>query len=108
MSKGINKLYNDLVIVSVTKHRRGRSVTFNEKRNECLIDRYLFYLNTTKWRFEAVLKCLSNDFFLSEVTIRNLLDQNYSQLCKFKKEYSSYSSIKLKSNLKKKWEQFTW
>lgn len=108
MARGCNKLFKDINAVIVQKHRRGRSLVFNDKRNECLMDRYLFYQITTRNHYDAIIDDLSNDFFLSPVTITNVLTLNYEGVATRKKQYSAYSVIKLRDSFKKKWGQYTW
>lgn len=106
-NRGINIIFNDLLRKEEVKHRKGRSILFNDQRNECLVDRYLFYLRTEK-RYDAIIKIMSIEFFLSEVTIMNILTGNYDKIATLKKEYQDYSETKLKKALLKKWAHLSW
>jgi len=108
MSRGSQKLYKDLNEPIEINHRRGRSIEYNKLRNDCLIDRYIFYLITTRNNYEAIISDLANDFFLSPVTIQNVLSMNYDNVVSLKKLYSGCSHKKINDTLKKKWTQYAW
>ena len=82
--------------------KKGRSADLHAKRNECLIDRFFYYGKYTANRYEKILQTLSNEFFLSVVTIPEVIDDNYAQLIKLKEHQPS------KSFFVKKWPHLNW
>lgn len=101
-------LFQKVIHVEVPKQRKGRSLEFITKRNECLFDRYLFYALATKKRYEAITEALSLTFFLSQVTIVELIGHNTDQILLLKKQYSGISAEKLQKDLQKKWPEYNW
>lgn len=87
---------------------KGRSSDLIEQRNNCLFDRYLYYGYTTKNRYESILADLSSEFFLSAVTIADLITKNFSEVSILKKKYKELSEEGLKRALKKKWDHLSW
>ncbi len=101
--RGSQFIFND--VFSVTKeekHRKGRSDSLNLKRNECLIYRYCFFAQNSGLRYELLIKIVSQDFWLSETTVRNVIAQHHSLLITAKKAKES------KISLKKRWPQMSW
>ena len=87
---------------------KGRSRDLIEQRNNCLFDRYLYYGYTTKNRYELILTELSSEFFLSAVTVADLITKNFSEVSILKKKYKELSEDALKRALKKKWNHLSW
>ena len=110
--KGGRKFFTELIDGTRIINKRGRNVAFNNKRNECLIDRYLYLLLLTDKRYEAILTIISNEFFISPVTVRNILQDNYPLLFSLKKEYQGYKEKQQESKFKgvlcKKWPHLVW
>lgn len=80
MSRGLY-LFNDIVeIIPPKKQCKGRDKAFIEKRNQCMIDRLFFYKKMYHWDYDYVLSRLSDEFFLSPVTIPKILELPESQL----------------------------
>jgi hypothetical protein len=93
---------------TISKHRRGRSVSENDRRNECLIDTYIFLLLWSGYRYDLIVKNLANHFFLSEVTVQNILLLNSSKVLHCKKSYQDMIKAKLLRHLRTKWIQYNW
>jgi len=105
--RGSLTLFKDIFIESPSfsddiKKRKGRSEHHISRRNECLIDRYFFYAKFTGKRYDLVLKTISDEFFLSEVTIPEIIDANYEQLASLKKEQPN------KNYFVKRWPHLIW
>jgi hypothetical protein len=101
--RGSNTLFSDIFIDEkpVEKQAKGRSANLNDKRNELLINRYYYY-GLQKFRYDFILDKLSEEFFLSVVTIPKVIDENYLILHNLKKEQPS------KQLLQKKWPHLVW
>ena len=86
MSRGSNTLFADIFenAKPVEKQRKGRSSTLIAQRNECLIDRYYYYGKFHNSRYSFILKTLSTEFFISEVTIPEVIDDNFNLLSQLK------------------------
>jgi len=84
------------------ERKKGRSAQLHNRRNECLIDRYYYYGKFTDKRYLDILDDLSREFFLSPVTIPDLIADNISMLTKLKAQQPS------KSYFSKKWNHLMW
>src|SRR5690606_8101535 len=87
-----------------TTKRRGRNASLHARRNECLIDRYYYYgkFFEQKLAYSYILKKLSNEFFLSEITVVEAMQDNYEQLARLRRE-----PVTLKT-LREKWPHLSW
>lgn len=104
-NRGTLTLFQDIFIEESPRPdrlRKGRSPHHIGKRNECLTDRYYYKARFTGKRYDLILKDLSDEFFLSEVTIPEIIDGNYSQLQLLKKEQPN------KNTFQKKWPHLVW
>src|ERR1035437_6017202 len=108
--RGFNKIYKALFVTETDKEKytKGRSPKCILRRNECLCDRYLYYGRISGKRFDLLLKDLSIEFFLTETTIADLLDANYTYVLPTKKKYHELSETTLKKKLKSKWPHLSW
>ena len=105
MSRGSNTLFSDIFIdqpEETSTQRRGRSAYFHSQRNECLVDRYYYYCKVSEKRYDIVLEKLSVEFFLSTVTIPEIIDSNYEHLVRLKKAAPDAQ------HFKKKWPHLVW
>lgn len=101
--RGTNTLFKDIYELPLPeKQRKGRSESLINLRNDCLVDRYYFIAKTTGLRYELVIGILSKEFFLSEVTIPEILDDNYYKIAAVKK------AAPTKKELEKKWSHLNW
>lgn len=100
--KGHQTLFNDIIEESPLRVVKGRSERLDNLRNQCLVERYLYMMETTGWRYDLMLKLISTDFFLSERTVINILDENYDIVSTVRKK------IPGKKELERKWPQFSW
>lgn len=100
--RGANVLFAETFQIPVAeKQRKGRSESMHAQRNACLIDRFVFY-GKTGIRYELIVRTLSREFFLSEVTIPEIIDDNYALLQESRKAGLD------KHDLKKKWPHLDW
>ncbi len=83
--------FNDTVD---TKHRKGRSKTLHQSRNLAILYRYYYYSKFTKMRYDLVIEALSNEFYLSHITLVELINDNIEVLSKVKKESPSIAFLK--------------
>lgn len=83
------------------KHK-GRSAELIDKRNECLINRYVYYLKYSELRYSSILQRLSTEFFLSTVTIPDILADNADKVKELNKETPP------KNSLSKLWPHLQW
>lgn len=90
-SNVIGKLFND---DDANKHRKGRSKDLHNKRNLALAYRYYYYSKFTKMRYEAIIEMLSNEFYITPVTLAEALQDNADTLSKVKKESPSIAYLK--------------
>lgn len=103
MNRGANTLFADIFETStVVKQRKGRSSTLIAQRNECLIDRYYYYGKFHNSRYSFILKTLSGEFFISEVTIPEVIDENFALLANLKKLQPNPKYFK------EKWPHLQW
>ncbi|MBS1740712.1 MAG: hypothetical protein JST88_09245 [Bacteroidetes bacterium] len=100
---GARTLFTDIVteetFPSVSK---GRSATLDAARNELLCHRYYYYLTFTDKRYEAIVTTLSDEFFLSNITIVEILKRYISTLQRLRNEKIG------KTILAKKYPHFSW
>lgn len=101
--RGQNTLFADVFsLPAIEKQRKGRSETLISKRNEFLIDRYFYLGKTTGLRYELLLRIISEEMFLAIYTVKDILDDNYTQVMAVKKNCPS------KRDLMKKWPHINW
>jgi len=86
---------------------RGRNKVLISIRNECLLYRYYYYARLVKSNFPDTLKCLSEEFFLSERTIVDILSNEGVKLKRItdekmsiKKLIEKFNHLKWKTNEK--------
>lgn len=95
MPRGSRKLFNDFDKSVVEKENaKGRSKYLIKKRNAALIHRYYFHTSFFNNRYETIITKLTEEFFLSPITIPEILSDNYDALSHIKKEKPSISQLK--------------
>jgi hypothetical protein len=100
--RGHQTLFNEIIEESPLRVVKGRSERLDSQRNQCLVERWLYMMKVTGWRYDLMLRMISTDFFLSERTIINVLDENNSML------RSIRNDLPTRKDLEKKWPQFSW
>ncbi len=105
MQRGIT-LFNDLVTTDVLpeKQVKGRDKELITKRNELLLDRLFFYKGIYRWDYAYMLERLSDEFFISERTISDIIEKLDSQLYLRNLKLQQPS----KNILEKKWPHLKW
>ena len=97
MQKG-RRLFDELNYDSskISKYDfRGRSKILIEERNRCLCFRYWYYSKRHKNRYDDVLKCLSKEFYLSEMTVTNLISKNSISIKRVYEENPKINELKI-------------
>jgi hypothetical protein len=105
--RGVNTLFSNIFIEDATptpveKQKKGRSEAHNSRRNDCLIDRYFFYGRFSGLRYDLILAKLSEEFFLSEVTIPKIVDEYIDRLVQLKQSKPTVEDFK------NKWPHLVW
>lgn len=101
--RGSHTLFNNIFETNtVVKQGKGRSASLIASRNECLINRYYYYGKFFNYKYSYILKQLEDEFFISIVTIPEVISINYELLTNLKKQQPSLQS------LKKKWPHLVW
>lgn len=106
--RGSNVLFKDIFIAEPEKQEKGRSKSLYANRNSCLIDRYCYYGQSTDKNYEAIVRLLSVHFFISEVTVVNVINDNIDVLVQKRKEYKEISLSLLRKKLAEKWPHLIW
>lgn len=83
-------------------NKQGRSSELHAQRNECLLERYYYYLNFTDKRYHVVLDILSREFFIAAYTIQWRIDENYEKLLALKAQNPQ------RNYFVKKWPHLVW
>jgi hypothetical protein len=110
--RGINTLFNDLfleepsTVCVAEKKQKGRSPDLISRRNECMLDRYFFYL-IRRPNYVVLLETISNEFFLSMVTIPDIVDENYDYITDLRKQFAD-NPEKVKKVFAGKWPHLVW
>lgn len=93
--------FNELVKDSTMNHipileekeKKGRSKKLLEARNMLLISRYWFYINYSKLRFEKIMNCLEEEFFLSSARISDIISQDDKIIMNLRNEKPSIKTL---------------
>lgn len=75
---------------------RGRSAELIRLRNEHLLTRYVYWGMDARNRYEWVVKRLSEEFYLSESTVTQIIQANSALLKRLKKNEFNIGSCKKK------------
>lgn len=103
MNRGSQSLFADIFPTAATQSiRKGRNIQFDNLRNECLITRYWFYGHETGLKYQLIIKIISQQFWIAETTVTNILQLNYEILIKVRNEKPT------KTDLKKKYPHLSW
>ncbi|MGQ0740202.1 MAG: hypothetical protein ACT4OJ_14215 [Bacteroidota bacterium] len=89
---------------------QGRSQELNQRRNECLIDRYYFIArsNGPEMRYEATVKRVASEFFLSPYHASKIIINHSRQRTELKMRWKAEPIEKIKGYLSKKWPHLVW
>jgi hypothetical protein len=111
--RGSRTLFSDIFVAIPDKQRKGRSLSLIEKRNECLIDRYYWHGRKIleggkRIAYSSLLETISNEFYLSHITIYEIVDNNYEYLTQLKKEWQDEKEEKMRKHFQCKWLHLIW
>ena len=84
--RGSLSLFNDLIEEQKPAVSEGGERIMRIKRNECLVHRHFFYLKFKDLRYASVIERLSEEFFLSQITVIQILEEHSELLYKLKSE----------------------
>ena len=88
----------------VDENRKGRSSDLINSRNEFLFYRYYYYgqffENTLSYKY--IIETLAKEVWLSDVTVPQILEDNYERLGQIKKQSPD------KRWLREKWPYWVW
>jgi hypothetical protein len=93
--------YDEAPVVTM-KPRKGRSDELNALRNECLVSRYYYTGRESKRAYTLLIREIAEQFFISPVTVSEVIQDNYSLLIGLKKENPG------KAYFMKKWPHLVW
>lgn len=82
--------------------RKGRSDRLVAKRNECLVARSFYYGYYKNKVYDEMLQLLEAEFFLSKVTISQILQAHSEQIVKLKEKKRSLFFFQ------SRWEHLRW
>lgn len=103
--RGSQTLFTDVfktAVPDLKAQRKGRSAQLHTLRNECLVSRYYYYGKFTDKRYLTILEMLSREFFISTVTIPEVLNANFGLLNTLKEQQPK------KAYFAKKWPHLVW
>ena len=105
--RGFNTLFTDIFDQSKEpspKTSKGRSNHLHQARNETLVSRYFYYGNffDRKYSYEFIIKKVASEFYLSPVTVPEIIEANYNLLVKLKKEQPALKYFR------EKWPHLVW
>lgn len=95
-------LFTDVAPAPSKQEGKGRNLLYDAKRNELLLNRYFFYGKYSTKRYEVIIQTLSDEFFLTERRIQDLMSINHDLLIKLR---SAPPSV---TDLRKRWPHLVW
>lgn len=97
-----SRIYTKLFIEGNRTATKGRSELLNNRRDECMLERFFFYGKFTDKRYESIVNILSSEFFLSQIRISKVIEANSKFLTALKNEKTP------KNYFTKKWPHLNW
>ena len=86
VNRGITTLFPDeMIVVPVKRNGTGRDPRLHELRNECLLHRYLFLYNRTRWEYPMLIRALGVEFFISIDTVKEVIADNADLVKQFRR-----------------------
>jgi hypothetical protein len=82
--------------------RKGRNHHLVDLRNECLVARFYYFSVFSKKCYEDILNRLGEEFFLTQQTIVNVLQEHADAVGKHRKEATTLY------HLRAKWPHLKW
>lgn len=114
--RGANIAYKNLFnepdeapVISIEKVQ-GRNPDLNNRRNECLLDRYYFLLRFKgfDYKYEAIVRDVAAAFFISKTMCSKVIIDNTDVLADIKKQWKNEPIDKLAKHLAAKWQHLNW
>jgi len=90
--RGQHLLFNDIFTTTTSiaekKPGKGRNTDLIAARNECLVYRYYYYATFFKHQlmYEYIIQKVAAEFWLSPVTVPEIIEDNFTTLAHVKKE----------------------
>jgi hypothetical protein len=100
--KIFDQYLNESGLKDIKQIKKGRNESLMNKRNIYLFYRYYYYSKIHRMRYEDVIKQLSNDFFITQRTDIDIIQNNTSQV---KNVFDEKLNIR---QLKKKFDLYNW
>lgn len=98
--RGSNTLFADIFEEETlpAKTGKGRSNTLHDARNEALISRYYYYgkFFENKLNYNYIITTIAGEFWLSPVTVPEVINANFEILAKLKSEKPALKYFKEK------------
>lgn len=83
--------------------------SIRQRKVDCMIDYYYFTARKTKHSYPNLLELLSDVFFLSTITISDIIQGNIDKLHALKEKYKSEENIdKIQKQFRNKWPHLVW
>ena len=106
MSRTGLTLFKELIAVEEQETddglRKGRSRDLIALRNDALFARYYYYVTFTDKRLEVIYEVLTNEFYLAEKTITDIVTDNAGEIRKLRNNNTT------KDALKKQYPHWVW
>lgn len=95
-------------VISISKNQ-GRNQDLNQRRNECLVERYYFIARKNeKWAYEETVKEVASQFFLSPFHASKVILGQHTRLTALKMQWKSEPVDKIQKHLMRKWPHLVW
>lgn len=99
----------EVPVISLTKIQ-GRNQELNQRRNECLVDRYYFICRQKgpDFKYEAAVKEVAAQFFLSPYHASKVILSHHTQLTQLKLKWKAETVEKMARQFARKWPHLFW
>ena len=95
-------LFNETETLPACRQSKGRSGELDARRNELLLHRFYYYGKHTAWRYERILEQLSNEFFITERRIQDIIQEQQEQLRELRQEAPQPAAMR------QRWPHLMW
>ena len=87
---------------------KGRNPDLNEKRNECLLDRFVYHSIKTKMYFNCAISEVAPQFFLSSFHASKLILAQRDKLSAIRRQWKNEPVEKMQKHFARKWPHLAW
>lgn len=101
--RGSLSLFKDFDVAPQPTNEERKERIYHAKKCEALVDRFFYYGKFTDKKYSSILNALSEEFFLSNITIVELIEDNDELMQELKK-----SPPENKNFFAKKWPHLVW